>query len=49
MNCLQMMFYWFLEYLLGYEEAIWPKNGDKSCRQSNFDKRLSDIGSFLVI
>ena len=24
------------------------KNGDKSC-QSNFDKRLSDFGSFLVI
>ena len=24
------------------------KNGDKSC-QSNFDKRSSDFGSFLVI
>jgi hypothetical protein len=35
--------------LLGYEEALWQKKiGDKSC-QSNFDKRLSDFGSFLDI
>ena len=35
--------------LLGHEEANGPKkNGDKSC-QSNFDKRSSDFGSFLVI
>ena len=35
--------------LLGYEEALWSKKvGDKLC-QSNFDKRLSAFGSFLVI
>ena len=35
--------------LLGNEEALRPnKIGDKSC-QSNFDKQLSDFGSFLVI
>ena len=35
--------------LIGYEEALEPtKIGDKSC-QSNFDKPLSDFGSFLVI
>ena len=35
--------------LLGYEEAFWSKKvGDKSC-QSNFDKRSSDFGSFLLI
>ena len=34
--------------LLGYEEALEPRKiGDKSC-QSNFDKRSSDFGSFLV-
>ena len=39
------MSYLFLKNL-GYEEA--KKIGDKSC-QSNFDKWLSDFGSFLVI
>ena len=34
--------------VLKYEEALWPKIENKSC-QSNFDKRLSDFGSFLVI
>jgi hypothetical protein len=34
--------------LLDYDEALWSKIGDKAC-QSNFDKRLSDFGSFLVI
>ena len=34
--------------LLGYEEALWTKNRDKSS-QSNFDKRSSDFGSFLII
>ena len=44
-----MMFNWFLKYFLGYEEVSWSKKiGDKSC-QSNFDKRSSDFGSFLVI
>ena len=32
--------------LLGYEEALWPKIGDKSC-QSNFETRSSDFGSCL--
>ena len=33
--------------LLGYKEALWQKNGDKSC-QSNFDTQASDDGSFSV-
>ena len=35
--------------LLGSEESLWQKKiEDKSC-QSNFEKRLSDFDSFLVI
>jgi hypothetical protein len=36
--------------LLGYEEVLHMANkiGDNSC-QSNFDKRSSNIGYFLVI
>ena len=37
------------EILLGYEEALLPKKiGDKPCH-TNFVKRWSDFGSFLVM
>ena len=45
-----MMFYWFLKYFYvmkkRYDQKATPR--DKSY-QSNFDKRLSDFDSFLVI
>ena len=42
------MFYWFPKYFLAMKKHFGQKIGDKSC-QSNFDKQLSDFGSFLVI
>ena len=42
-----MIFLLVSKTFLGYEEALWPKKWRyKSC-QSNFDKQLSDFGSFL--
>ena len=42
----QIMFYQFLKCFYVMEKHL-SKNGDKSC-QSNFDKKLSGFGSFLI-
>ena len=42
------MFDRFLKYFLVMKKHYGQKLGYKSC-QLNFDKRLSDFGSFLVI